>query len=162
MTAKWKNFDASVFFQGVARTSIYLAGTPLRPFSSDNMDRSAIYEDLYKYSWKTTNTPEQNASAKYPRLSYGAEAGSSNNSQSSTMWLRDRSFLRLKNAEIGYTLPKNWLNKTFIKSFRFYIAGTNLLTFSKFKLWDPELLDTTNGAKYPNNMTVTIGLNANF
>lgn len=70
------------------------------------MDRSAIYEDLYKYSWKTTNTPEQNASAKYPRLSYGAEAGSSNNSQSSTMWLRDRSFLRLKNAEIGYTLPK--------------------------------------------------------
>ena len=162
LTAKWKNFDASVFFQGVARTSIYLAGTPLRPFSSDNMDRSAIYEDLYKYSWKTTNTPEQNASAKYPRLSYGAEAGSSNNSQSSTMWLRDRSFLRLKNAEIGYTLPKNWLNKTFIKSFRFYIAGTNLLTFSKFKLWDPELLDTTNGAKYPNNMTVTIGLNANF
>ena len=162
LTAKWKNFDASVFFQGVARTSIYLAGTPLRPFSSDNMDRSAIYEDLYKYSWKTTNTPEQNASAKYPRLSYGAEAGSSNNSQSSTMWLRDRSFLRLKNAEIGYTLPKTWLNKTFIKSFRFYIAGTNLLTFSKFKLWDPELLDTTNGAKYPNNMTVTIGLNANF
>ena len=68
-----------------------------------------------------------------------------NNSQSSTMWLRDRSFLRLKNAEIGYTVPKNWLNKTFIKSFRFYIAGTNLLTFSKFKLWDPELLDTTNG-----------------
>ena len=55
LTAKWKNFDASVFFQGVARTSIYLAGTPLRPFSSDNMDRSAIYEDLYKYSWKTTN-----------------------------------------------------------------------------------------------------------
>ncbi len=44
LTAKWKNFDASVFFQGVARTSIYLAGTPLRPFSSDNMDRSAIYE----------------------------------------------------------------------------------------------------------------------
>lgn len=162
LTAKWKNFDASVFFQGVARTSTYLSGTPLRPFSSDNMDRSAIYEDLYKYSWKTTNTDAENAAAKYPRLSYGAEAGSSNNNQSSTIWLRDRSFLRLKNAEIGYTLPKTWLNKTFIKSFRFYVAGTNLLTFSKFKLWDPELLDTTNGAKYPNNMTVTIGLNANF
>lgn len=162
LTAKWKNFDASVFFQGVARTSTYLSGTPLRPFSSDNMDRSAIYEDFYKYSWKTTNTADQNAAAKYPRLSYGAEAGSSNNNQSSTIWLRDRSFLRLKNAEIGYTLPKTWLSKTFIKSFRFYVAGTNLLTFSKFKLWDPELLDTTNGAKYPNNMTVTIGLNANF
>lgn len=162
LTAKWKSFDASVFFQGVARTSTYLSGTPLRPFSSDNMDRSAIYEDLYKYSWKTTNTAAQNAAAEYPRLSYGAEAGSSNNNQSSTIWLRDRSFLRLKNAEIGYTLPKTWLNKTFIKSFRFYVAGTNLLTFSKFKLWDPELLDTTNGAKYPNNMTVTIGLNANF
>lgn len=162
LTAKWKNFDASVFFQGVSHTSIYLSGNPLRAFSSDNMDRTSIYEDIYKYSWKTTNTAEQNAAAKYPRLSYGAEAGSNNNDQSSTLWLRDRSFLRLKNAEVGYTLPKTWLSKTFIKSFRFYVTGTNLLTFSKFKLWDPELLDTTNGAKYPNNMTVTIGLNANF
>lgn len=162
LTAKWKNFDASVFFQGIAHSSIYLSGNPLHPFTSDNMDRSAFYEDIYKYSWKTTNTAEQNAMAKYPRVAYGSEAGSSNNSQSSTSWLRDRDFLRLKNAEIGYTLPKTLLNKTFIKSFRLYVAGTNLLTFSKFKLWDPELLDTTNGAKYPNNMTVTIGINANF
>lgn len=162
LTAKWKGFDASVFFQGVAHTSVYLNGTSLYAFSSNNDERSAIYEDIYKYSWKTTNTPEQNAAAKYPRLSYGAEAGSSNNHQSSTLWLRDRNFLRLKNAEIGYALPKNLLNKTFIKSLRIYVAGTNLLTFSKFKLWDPELLDTTDGSKYPNNTTVTFGINANF
>lgn len=162
LTAKWKDFDASVFFQGIAHSSIYLNGNPLHPFTSENMDRAAFYEDIYKYSWKTTNTAEQNAAAKYPRVAYGSDAGQTNNSESSTLWLRDRDFLRLKNAEIGYTLPKTVLNRTFIKSLRIYLAGTNLLTFSKFKLWDPELLDTTNGAKYPNNMTLTIGINANF
>ncbi len=162
ITANWKGFDVNVLFNGVARTSLYLDGTALRPFSSSNMDRAAIYKDIYNKVWKSTNTAAQNASAIYPRLSYGAEAGSTNNGQTSTWWLRDRNFLRLKNVEIGYALPKNILNKTFIKSLRFYVSGTNLLTFSKFKLWDPELLDTSDGSKYPNNATVVIGLNANF
>lgn len=160
ITAKWKSLDISLFFQGVAHTSLYLGGESFHAFSSNNDERAAIYEDIYNYSWKTTNTAEKNAQAKYPRLSYGTEAGSLNNKQSSTVWLRDRSFFRLKNAEIGYTFPLSLMNRKFIKALRLYVAGTNLLTFSEFKLWDPELLDTSDGSKYPNNCTITFGINA--
>ena len=71
------------------------------------------------------------------------------------------SFLRLKNAEIGYTFPKKWTKKANIQALRIYVAGTNLLTISKFQLWDPEL-DTAIGAKYPITRNISAGLNINF
>ena len=112
--------------------------------------------------WMSTNSPEQNANVTYPRLSNGSGgAGASNNSQESTWWLRNGAFMRLKNIELGYTLPKEVLNKTFIKSLRFYVSGTNLLTFSPFKMWDPEK-GSADGSGYPLNRVVTIGFNANF
>ena len=84
-----------------------------------------------------------------------------NNQQASTYWQRDMSFLRLKNAEIGYTLPKKWVKKVGLSNVRFYLQGTNLLTFSEFDLWDPEL--TANyGNQYPTVRTVTLGANIKF
>ena len=71
------------------------------------------------------------------------------------------SFLRLKNAEFGYTFPKKWTKKAGIQALRLYVAGTNLLTFSEFKLWDPEL-ETPTGARYPITRNVSLGLNINF
>lgn len=133
----------------------------MQPFSSGNMERSAINADIYDKVWKSTNTDEQNAAALYPRLSNSGAAGSSNNAQTSTWNLRSGSFLRLKNFEVGYQLPKSVLGKTFIKSLRFYLTGTNLLTFSDFKLWDPEK-GTGDGSGYPPLRVVTIGFNANF
>lgn len=161
-TAQWNNWDINLFFQGVSRTSFMLSGSTIRsPFSTGNMERGGINEDVYDHVWKTTNTADQNANALYPRLTLGGEAGSSNNNQASTWWLRNSSFLRLKNAEIGYTLPTTIVNKTFIKSLRFYVSGNNLLTFSKFKLWDPEK-GNGDGQGYPLNRVVIIGFNANF
>ena len=106
----------------------------MRPFSTGNINQSAINADIYDHVWKTTNTPEQNLAAYYPRLSEAGGEGSTNNNQTSTLTMRDGRFLRLKNFEIGYTIPKSILEKTFIKSTRIYVSGSNLLTFSKFKL----------------------------
>jgi hypothetical protein len=102
------------------------------------------------------SSPEQNAHVTYPRLSNGSGgAGASNNNKNSTWWLRNGSFLRLKNIEIGYTLPKEFVTKTFIKSLRFYVSGNNLLTFSSFKLWDPEKAKgSSDGSGYPLNCQV--------
>lgn len=162
-TAQYKNWDFNVFFQGVTHTSFFLSGSSIRsPFSSGNLERGALNEDLYGNVWMSTNTPEQNAHVTYPRLSMGSGgAGATNNSQTSTWWLRDGSFLRLKSVEIGYSLPKSLLSKSFIKSFRFYIAGNNLLEFSPFDLWDPEK-GGGDGSGYPLNRMFSVGFNANF
>ena len=161
-TAQWKNWDVNVFFQGVSHVNFFLDGSTIKsPFSQGNMERSAINEDVYDNVWRLENTAEQNAGSIYPRLSWSGAAGSSNNSQTSDWWMRNGSFLRLKNFEVGYTMPKELMNKTFIKSLRFYLSGNNLLTFSKFKLWDPEK-GNGDGSGYPPNRVVTIGLNANF
>jgi TonB-linked SusC/RagA family outer membrane protein len=165
-TAQWKGIDVNVFFQGVTHTSFFLSGTSISSlFSSGNLERSAVNEDIYDHIWRVNNTAEQNAAAVYPRLSMGSGGpGATNNGQTSTWWLRDGSFLRLKNMEVGYTLPKSFISKTvFIKNLRFYVSGTNLLTFSPFKLWDPEKnKNSAEGSGYPLNKVVIIGLNANF
>lgn len=161
-TAQWKNWDVNVFFQGVAHNSFFVGGSSISsPFSSGNIERSAINDDVYGKVWMSTNTEEQNNNAIYPRLSTSGGAGIANNSKTSTWWLRNGSFMRLKNFEIGYTMPKDLMSKTFIKSLRFYLSGTNLLTFSSFKLWDPEK-GNSDGSGYPLNRVVTIGFNANF
>lgn len=161
-TAQWKNWDVNVFFQGVGHVNFFLSGSTIKtPFGSGNMERAAINEDVYNKVWRPGNTPEQNAGVIYPRLSWSGSSGSSNNAQTSDWWMRDGSFLRLKNFEVGYTMPKSLMSKTFIKSLRFYLSGNNLLTFSKFKLWDPEK-GNGDGSGYPPNRVVTIGFNANF
>ena len=162
---QWNNWDFNAFFQGAAHTSFFLQGSSISsPFSSGNMERAAVNKDVYGNVWMSTNTPEQNANAIYPRMSNGSGgAGASNNTQTSTWWMRNGSFMRLKNIEIGYTLPKELITKQFIKSFRFYVSGSNVLTFSPFKLWDPEKNQgSSQGSGYPLNRVFTIGFNANF
>ena len=103
-------------------------------------------------------TPEnQDAHAFSPRLHEGANA---NNYQTSTWWLRDSGYLRLKNLEIGYTLPQKWASKIHCGSMRFYVQGVNLFTFSPFisEFWDPETgVDT-----YPMQRQVFVGVNLTF
>ena len=98
----------------------------------------------------------------YPRLAWGSSDPSNiNNFQTSTWWLRDVSFLRLKNITLSYYFPKSWLRNGIIKGGRIYLQGQNVLTFSDFDLWDPEL-NTDNGTSYPNVRTFSIGVNFNF
>ena len=74
--------------------------------------------------------------------------------------MRDGSFLRLKQLEIGYTIPEKVTNKVGIKNLRFYVTGNNLLCFSKFKLWDPEMGGL--GVGYPNQRVINLGIQVDF
>ena len=115
-SAQWKGLDFSAFFQGTANTSLVMSG--FHPFGINNNVKRNVMQFVADDYWSESNP---NIYAAYPRLSV-VEYG--NNTVASTYWLRDASFLKLKNAEIGYTYKK----------MRFYISGSNLLTFSKFKL----------------------------
>ncbi|MDE6871983.1 MAG: TonB-dependent receptor [Bacteroidales bacterium] len=162
-TVQWKGIDLNVFFQGISHVNFFLSGSSIRsPFSSSNMERSAIQYDVWEKGWRVDRTDSENAAAVYPRLSYGTETGATNNQQTSSWWMRNGAFLRLKNIELGYTLPKKWMTRTgFMKSMRFYVSANNLCTFSEFKLWDPEM-GGGDGGSYPPNRIISIGLNANF
>lgn len=151
----YKGFDASVFFNGVDHVSRQIGGSNLYGASSSPQLTGQVFKDVAKNHWTVEN---QNTNAPYPRL---GTTRSNNNVQTSDYWTRDMSFLRLKNAEIGYTFPKKWTKKAGIQALRLYVSGTNLLTFSDFKLWDPEL-DTAYGTKYPITRNVSLGLNINF
>ena len=83
-----------------------------------------------------------------------------NNNRNSTWWLRDGSFLRLKSIEFGYSVSDKLASKVNLSSARIYVTGTNLLTFSKFKLWDVEM--GGNGLGYPIQQSANIGINLNF
>ncbi|MCS2631216.1 TonB-dependent receptor [Bacteroides thetaiotaomicron] len=151
----WKGFDASLFMQGVGNVTRIIGGDALYG-ASDNIERlGQIYADVAEKRWTTSNP---NPNATYPRLSMSKVE---NNLQPSTYWQRNMSFLRLKNVEIGYTLPKHIYKRLGMSSIRVYAQGVNLLTFSKFKLWDPEL-DSNYGNIYPQMRTITLGLNLNF
>ena len=97
----------------------------------------------------------ENPNASYPRLSYG---GNDNNYRASTFWLRDGSYLRLKTLEVGYTLPKSIVNKIRFNKIRVFFIGTNLLTFAKFKEWDPEM----GSSSYPITTSLLFGFSVNF
>ena len=137
-SAQWKGFDFSLFFQGAAHTSLVMSG--FHPFGINNNVKRNVMQFVADDYWSESN-PDIHAA--YPRLSV-EEYG--NNTAASTYWLRDASFLKLKNAEIGYTYKK----------MRFYISGSNLLTFSRFKLWDPEQ-GGGSGLKYPTQRVFNIG-----
>jgi TonB-linked SusC/RagA family outer membrane protein len=150
--ARYKGFDFGAFFQGQFNADILLGGDAVNAFTA-----SAGASNLHAFAmdrW-TVDNPRQDAA--YPRLSYGVN---DNNYQASTWWLRDISFLRLKNVDLGYTLNKG-INAVGVKKLRVYFTGYNLVTFSKFKLWDPELA-SNNGTKYPLISTYSLGLTANF
>lgn len=158
ISAGYKNFDFSVFFQGNARTSFWIDPKAISPFIDTDSDASlssnALLSVIADNHWSESN---RNIYAFWPRL---ANELISNNIQDSTWWMQDGSFMRLKSLEIGYTLPEQWTKKVRLGNVRIYLSGTNLLTFSKFKLWDPEM--GGNGLGYPIQRVYNIGLNVNF
>ena len=152
INTKYKIIDFGVFFQGTAKTWQILGGENWLP--SQTLGAGNIFTNVDD-RWMEEN-PSQNVF--WPRLSRDALA---NNSAPSTWWLKDMSFIRLKSIELGITLPNVWTKGLGISNIRFFARGSNLLTFSKFKLWDPEL-ETTDGLKYPIMKSVSAGLNINF
>ena len=145
----WKGLDFQVFFQGAARSDIYVNGYGYWEFTNQG---SVMQHNLGRW------TEDNKAGATYPSLS---PATSEQNHRLSTFWLKDGTYLRLKNAQIGYTLPKGWTRKAAIDAIRFYVGGTNLLTFSSFKTYDPEASDG-DGSKYPLMRQLNAGISIKF
>ena len=150
VSASYKGYDFSVFMQGVARTSFFINPNDISPFVNE---RNAL--DVIADNHWSINNPDPNAF--WPRLSTYAIA---NNEQQSTWWQRDGDFLRLKNVEIGYTFPDKSSGLFSGLNTRIYFTGLNLLTFSKFDLWDTEM--GGNGLGYPPQKVYNIGLQVNF
>ncbi|MAG86336.1 SusC/RagA family TonB-linked outer membrane protein [Zunongwangia profunda] len=153
INTQYKNFDIGLFFQGNARTDRMIGGQYFIPGTG-----AAALGNIYSNvddRW-TVENPSQDVF--WPRLSNQTNA---NNGMASTWWLRNMSMLRLKNAEIGYLLPQKFIEKVNMKTARFYIRGNNLLTFSSFDLWDPEI-DTSTGFRYPPIQAFTAGIDINF
>lgn len=128
-TVATKGFDVSIYFTGAARASMLFDGQTIWPFT-DGQGVGSVLREYYDNRW----TPA-NPNGKYPAVGV---ANSPNNFINSTLWLRDASYLRLRNAEIGYTLPARVTSRWKISSIRLFINGTNLYTWDKVKIVDPE------------------------
>lgn len=147
----YKGFDLSCFFQGSGRSSFWIDPAKVAPFEDG---QRALMKSIADDVWTEEN---RNIHAFWPRLS---EELNANNSQVSTWFMRDGSFLRLKSAEFGYTIPDKLSKKLGINMTRIYLSGSNLLTFSKFKLWDPEMQG--NGLGYPIQRVFNLGVHVTF
>ncbi len=155
-----KGFDFSVFFQGLGRESFWIDATSAYSTKYNKYGTAPFVNNgqlLKAYSDSHWSEDNRDIYALYPRYS---AYENHNNTQVSTWWMRDGSFVRLKQMEFGYALPQKLTNKIHIDNLRVYFQGNNLLCWSKFKLWDPELAGE--GFNYPIQRTFNIGVNVTF
>lgn len=145
----YKGFDFSVLFQGAANNSV-------RPSDELIYDNIGNFQELHLGRW----TEENAANATYPKL-HLASGGANNRPTTSTFWLRSGNYLRLKNFEIGYQLTPSILKRIGVGSLRVYANGSNLFTWDKLKILDPES-PSGRGENYPQQKIYSLGLNLNF
>jgi TonB-linked SusC/RagA family outer membrane protein len=164
-SAGFKGFDFSAFFQGLGRESFWIDAKATAPFvsyryKSDELPGVILQNQLLKaYADSHWSEDNQDLYALWPRLST-TEVGNDNNSQTSTWFMRNGAFMRLKEVELGYTLPQRLSEKLYMKSLRIYVNSTNPLCWSDFKLWDVEM--GGNGLGYPIQKVFNAGLTMNF
>nr|WP_239060639.1 TonB-dependent receptor [Bacteroides sp. 519] len=154
LDGSWKGLDVSIFLQGVMKRDYWLAG-PYFWGASGGMWQSTAFKEHLDY-WSPENT-----GAYYPRPYFST----TKNQETQTRYLQNAAYLRLKNLQIGYTLPKAWTRKANMESVRIYFSGDNLLTLSDINgVFDPETLggDWGDGKLYPLQRTISFGLNVNF
>lgn len=146
----FKNWDMSLLFQGAGRVSFFA-----KPKAFPEENRGNVLTIIADSYWSEAT---QNLDADFPRLGIGAQ---DKNYVNSTWWLKDGSYVRLKQVELGYSIPKQLMQRYKIKSMRLYTNGLNLLTFSPFKWWDAESKSST-GMYYPIQKVINVGLEIKF
>jgi hypothetical protein len=162
LNASWKGFDVTLFFQGAANASLNIQGYQNVPFRINNTNTSYEYFDN---RW----TPDHQ-DAKYPKAYASKNTNNTTNpingdgfgAFSSSIWMANTSFLRLKTAVIGYTIPAAVTKKFSIQNLRFYVTGQNIFTVSPLKFMDPETGYTNREEAYPLQKTFIFGLNVTF
>lgn len=154
INAGWKGIDLSLMFNGAAGVKRLFDGYEVYGnFSGDAAHPATIWRDAW--------TPD-NHDTSMPRIFYDTNSASSSRSVQSDFWLQDTSYLRLKNLQLGYTLPKGWLNSVGVENIRIYYSVENLLTFDKMKInIDPEST-SQRLSSYPLLRTHAFGVNVTF
>jgi len=143
---QYRNFDLSILFQGAAGAKQYVSAGEMGSIGN-------FFLDIYENRWTIDNP-----SSEHPRI---AERGDQYYSGGNTYWFRSRDYIRLKNLEVGYTLPANLTNKIKMNNLRVYLNGLNLITWDKLKVLDPES-DNTTGQYYPQARVINAGLTVTF
>jgi TonB-linked SusC/RagA family outer membrane protein len=154
LSVGYKNFDISGFFQGSARSSFWIDAHKMTPFVLNGGYQNGLLKAIAEDHW---SEDKRDLYAFWPRLSPGINT---NNTQPSSWWMRNGSFLRLKTVEVGYNLSGKSLNKIGLGSIRCYANASNLFVNSSFKLWDPE--QGGSGLGYPVQKVFNFGLNVQF
>jgi len=146
--ASYKGFSMALFFQGVGKADGFLYQQGIMPFFN-----GGTVQEQHKDNWTPTNT-----GAAFPRLAFSE----TNNEKVSSFWVKDASYLRLKNLQIGYSLPARLASKLSTSSIRIFVNGQNLFTKDNFwKGYDVEA-PVGRGDVYPQVKTYTLGLDVNF
>ena len=149
---EYKGFDFSMLWAGSGKVSRFISAGLRVPFGGGNYG-------LLQYMIDDHWTPETAETAKTPRFSGAANAN--NYTRNSTLWLKDASYIRLKNVHIGSTFKGAWMKQLHSTNLRTSASGENLLTFDHLKIADPEATDDKQ-FQYPLQMIFNIGLNLNF
>jgi TonB-linked SusC/RagA family outer membrane protein len=152
-TAGWKGFDATIFFTGAARRDFFFTQGWTAWAFSGTVGSYNVMQQVYDKRWVTG---ADNSNAEFPAV----RAGSTNNYIGSTLWQRSGDYLRIKNAEIGYTIPVSITHRATLKSIRVFVQGTNLATWDHIKVIDPESNFGT--GNYPVTQNFNFGLEVNF
>lgn len=165
LDAAWKGFDVSVFLQGVAKRDYVLWGPYFWGANADMWQSAGFKQHLDYFRPEGTESPfGPNTDAYYPKVYFGKGG---KNTQTQSRFMQNASYIRLKNVQIGYTLPKSITQKILLNNVRIYVSGENLLTGTKLsKIYDPEVIDKTDwdtpGKAYPLSRIFSVGLNVNF
>ena len=158
--AQYKGFDFSILFQGADNVSIKYFGRSMWPFAKG--EESA--KSLIKERW-TQERYEAGEKITFPRLSLNPNGETDHNYRPSTLWIRDASYLRLKNLEVGYTFTGGFVKRLNLNSVRLYFNGSNLFTWTDVVDLDPEAPSRSGNVEintYPLQKVYNIGLNINF
>lgn len=165
--AAWKGIDFRAFIQGIGKRDYWLQGPYFWGSTGMGQWQAAGFKEHWDF-WRPEGDPlGANTNAYYPRVA--TNGGKNTNVQ--TRYLQNAAYCRLKNIQVGYTLPKAWTSKAGMSSVRVYVSGDNLLTLSDITgVFDPEVLGTTynandrnnNGKSYPLQRVFSVGLNVNF
>ena len=152
LSADWRGFDLSVFFQGVAGNEIYNMMRVRTEYNGTSSQLSTDMRDVW-------------TQAKADEGIYGTipnPNGNSYNRSTSSRFVEKGDYLRLKNVQLGYTLPNSIAHKLGMSKCRVYVSGSNLLTFTKYNGYDPEVAGGVDYGNYPQSRTYMFGLNLSF
>lgn len=154
--ASYKGFDVSVLFQGATNTSVQLVNAAAYDFPTYGQDIIGRVKEIHLGRW----TPATAATATYPALHYGTHLNNKN--PNSSLFLADGTYLRLKNIEIGYSLPTTFLKKFGATKTRFYLQALNVLTWDKLSKFDVDPETNTGGDWYPIQKVINFGVYVTF